>query len=241
MSQEDASASEAGTADVAAAAQADAAAAANQPAQDVAGGEAGDSSGASGELKTLMTRGVARAEDTGAEDKAEAPKDGEDKDTDLLSLVPENPDGYDLKFADGIQVDQELLGGFKSAAHELGIPSGQAQKLADFYAKYVETAGQAAQKAQLEALVKARDGWEDEIKSRPKFEEENKSVERMLTQFGSQKMYELLDQTLLGSHPEMFDFMVRVGEALTEAQSHKVGAEPAREIPLIDRLWPDMK
>ena len=85
-------------------------------------------------------RATAQAEDKPDEQGQAADSEATDKpgeDADLAKSVPENPEGYQLEFAEGTQVDDGLLAGFKTVAHELGINQEQAQKLASFYATEV--------------------------------------------------------------------------------------------------------
>ena len=51
--------------------------------------------------------------------------------------VPDSPEGYELTFDEGVQVDKALLGNFQTTAHKLGLNTGQAQELASLYAGHV--------------------------------------------------------------------------------------------------------
>lgn len=165
---------------------------------------------------------------------------GKKQEADPDLLVPEKADDYKLAFADGITVDEGLLKDFKTAAHELGIPQGQAQKLADFYARHAADSAMAAQEAQNKALQEAKKGWEGEITSRPGFKQEVLDARRTLKEFGSPELNALMDQSLMGSHPVFFDFVVKVGKALAEPEARGNGTGGGREKPLADRLWPNM-
>lgn len=160
---------------------------------------------------------------------------------DPSAFVPAKPEDYTLDFGDDVQVDEGLLNNFKATAHELGIPQGQARKLADFYAKHTAESAKAAQDAQAAALVQARQGWEKEITSRPDFKQEVNDARRTLKEFGSPELNEIMDTSLLGSHPVFFDFVVKVGKALAEPEARGTGIGGGKDKPLMDRLWPDMK
>ncbi|CAK7067692.1 MAG: hypothetical protein DELT_01722 [Desulfovibrio sp.] len=161
--------------------------------------------------------------------------------SDPLSLIPATPEEYALTFGDNVTIDEQLLANFKATAHELGIPQGKAQALADFYTHQVAGATHMAQAAQAVALEKARSEWEATITSRPGFKQEVLDAKRTLKEFGSPELKELLDQSYLGSAPAMFDFVVKVGKALGEPEARGRGMRLERHIPLMDRLWPDKK
>ena len=77
-------------------------------------------------------RATAQAEDKPDEQGQAADSEAIDKpgeDADPSKAVPEGPDGYQIEFAEGTQVDDGLLAGFITVAHELGINREQAQKL----------------------------------------------------------------------------------------------------------------
>ena len=206
-----------------------------------------------GELSgnTLMTRA---AGDEGHEARGAEPARGEghnkgkdDKDKDETAgekgsgadEVPDKPEGYALKFADTVQVDKQLLGGFRKAAHEMGIRPSQAQKLADMYVAHAAGAWQRTAEAQQRAVVEAKRGWEEEIRNSPGFVSERAHIQGALRQFGDRELYDLLDRTNLGAHPRMWKFMANIGKALAEpgfkgknsGRSEKTAAEV---------LYPDM-
>ena len=201
----------------ASAAAPDSGAPAAAPADATAGASA-----AAGE--TLLTKGVqadASAADPAAGTpppgktdpaKPETKADGKQEPPDPLAQVPESPDGYTLAFGEGVTVDTGLLGTFQTTAHELGLNQGQAQKLAELYATH--TAG--AEQKQTAALKQTVTGWEKEITASPGFEGQNADAQRALASFGSAELFEVMDQTLIGSHPAMFNFMANIGKALAE-------------------------
>lgn len=156
------------------------------------------------------------------------------------TVVPDKPDGYALKFSDGIEVDNTLLGGFKNTAHELGLNQNQAQKLADMYVKHMSDSAKTFNDAQSKALSEAQQGWEKEITSRPAFKQEVADARRVMAQYGSQELNAIMDQSLMGSHPVFFDFVVKVGKALAEPEVRGMAGSD-KKTPLADRLWPNMK
>lgn len=204
-------------------------------------------SGADGDQdRSLMSRSA----DDGSKDesqqdgqdgkKPEGDKDaeGKDKEEDPSAKVPEKPEGYDLKFAPETQVDEALLDGFRKTAVELGLTQGQAQKLGSMYEAHMVNAGKLFVEAQTKALLEARKGWEADIAKRPAYEADLGRIQSCLRQFGDRELYDLLDQTNLGSHPKMFDFMAKVGKALAEPGFR--GAGSGEEKSAAEVLYPGM-
>lgn len=212
-----------------------------------AGGAA--SAESSGEFKgnSLMTKGEGGesgkdgGQGSGQDAGKEAGKEGDSEQgkgsDDPAAKVPDKPENYELKFAEGTQVDTELLGSFQKAAHELGIPQGQAQKLAEMYEAHAAKAGERAVEAQQKALDEARTKWEGEIEKSPTFTQDREHIRSALRQYGDQELYDLLDQTNLGSHPKMWAFMANVGKALAEPGFH--GSNAGKERTAADVLYPN--
>ena len=126
--------------------------------------------------------------------------------------LPDSPDGYALTFDQSVSVDADLLNNFRAVAHEAGITQAQAKKLADLYAGHMS--GQ--DRKRVDSLRQAVDGWEKEIKQSPGFPAQKADAQRALARYGSAELFQVMDETLLGSHPAMFRFMAAVGKALAE-------------------------
>lgn len=190
---------------------------------------ASEAPAAGGQGDTLLTGG-----DVPGQETPEAPaKDAEKaQPTDPAGIVPEAPDGYALTFQEGITVDKGLLGTFQQTAHKLGLNQGQAQELAALYAAH---AGEQA-KAQTQALTDTQRAWETEIKSSPTFAADCHSARATLIGFGSfghvdaqgkpalhPELKEIFDETLVGSHPKVFQMFAAIGKALAEPTVHGSG------------------
>ena len=192
---------------------------------------------------SLLSRTASEDEgkDNPAGDKNEEGSGEKDKPADKddpAAQVPDKPEGYDLTFAKETQVDTALLDGFRKTALEIGLTQGQAQKLGSLYEAHMKGAAERYQEAQTRALLEARKSWEAEISRQPGFQEDLGRIQTALRQFGDRELYDLLDQTNLGSHPKMFAFMAKVGKALAEPGihgSHTGEAKSAAEV-----LYPDM-
>lgn len=187
---------------------------------------------------SLLSRTAAEEGGDGEKKDAKAPDAQESKDSDPDAQKPDKPEGYELSFAKETQVDAELLDGFRKTALELGLTRGQAQKLASLYEAHMKGAGERMQQAQTKYLLDARKTWEAEITNKPGFQEDLGRIQNALRQFGDQELFDLLDQTNLGSHPKMFAFMAKVGKALAEPGFHGSAGGEAKTAAEI--IYPNM-
>ncbi|MDL2267001.1 hypothetical protein LJC46_03320 [Desulfovibrio sp. OttesenSCG-928-G15] len=150
--------------------------------------------------------------------------------------VPGMGEDYDLAFAEDMEIDEKLLASFKKTARELGIPHGKAQKLADMYAERIAESMQESDAA----MAGAKKKWESTIMSRPGFRQELPAAQKVLKEYGNDELPDLLRQSLLGSHPAFFDFMVKVAGAIKSSSMGASSTSPAqRGVSLADKLWPD--
>lgn len=206
---------------------------------------AGEAVAPDNEGKSLMSREASESVDKNAGANAEGKKadagsadeNGKAK-ADRSADVPEHAESYDLKFSPETRVDAELLGSFRQTALELGLTRAQAQKLAGLYEGHTAKAAERMRAEQTRALLEARKGWEDEITGTPTFQEDQARIQSALRRFGDAELYELLDQTNLGSHPKMWAFMAKVGKALAEPGFH--GERGERRKSAAEVLYPDM-
>ncbi len=152
------------------------------------------------------------------------------------NLVPDGPEGYGLTYPDDAVVDKELAEDFCRAAHRMGLNRAQAQELASLYAGYVSD----FEARQHESVLKSAAEWADKIRSRPAFDKELGHARRALSSYGSNDLIDVLNQSALGSHPAVFDFMAAVGKALAEPGFRGDGANRA-PLTVEKILYPNMK
>jgi len=206
-----------------------------------AGQDGGQEHGGEFKGNSLLTRpdgeDAGKAGDSKPEDVKEPDKEAGNEDP--ADKVPDKPDGYAIKFAETTQVDKELLTGFVKEAHTLGIKPSQAQKLATMYESYASKAGERQQAEQQKVLEAAKAQWEADIQKSPTYKQEFDHARTALREYGDQELYDLLDQTNLGSHPKMWAFLAKVGKELAEPGSHGKGGG-AQEPSLAKRMWPNM-
>ncbi len=191
---------------------ASASAPASGPAAPQAGtpGECGEPGG------SLLTRDISAAGTTGQNGQANGKE-----------IQPGTPEAFALEFAEQTIINQELLGCFCSTAHKLGLNRDQAQGLARLYEEHL----QGTEKTQLAALKGTIDNWERQIQEAPGFMADCQLARRTLAVYGNPELYQLLDESCLGSHPAMFRFMASVGKALGEPGFYGNSNAPAQLSP----------
>jgi len=148
------------------------------------------------------------------------------------------PEAYeDFKLPEGVELAPETATELKSLAKELGLTQEQAQKLADLGGKQAQAlAGQHQQ--MLEQLGK---DWEtaaraDKDIGGDKLPESLATAKRALTQFGSPALTQLLEESRLGSHPEVIRMLAKIGKAVGEDKVI-TGSEAKPTKDLAQRLY----
>jgi hypothetical protein len=151
------------------------------------------------------------AEKAAAEEKAK--KDGEAKGA---------PEAYaEFTLPETFKVDPSVMGEFKTLAKELGLPQEAAQKLVDMQAK-LQTNNASAFTETLQAHVDKTAGeWRAAAKADPeyggvKFDENVAVAKQALDAFGTPELKALLNESRLGSNPELIRFMFRAGKAISQ-------------------------
>ena len=167
--------------------------------------------------------------------EGEKPEPEEDK-PGQNDAKPDNPEGYALSFAEGTEVDRELLGQFRKTAYELGLTKGQAQKVAELYAGNMAGLGQKFEEAQNRAINDYINTRNAEFEKRPNFREEIVLARKAMMEFGDPDLIDVFRSTAMGSHPAMYEFMVKVGRALGEPGFKGQPGGPA-EAPLHERIY----
>lgn len=173
-------------------------------------------------------------------DNAEDGKSKEAQEQAQVTGDKKSPVEYELQFSEGTNVDETLLSSFKNIAKENGLSQEQAQGLAGMYEKFVKEQTEKSSKEHIDYMLSSRKQWEEEIKARPGYSIETQNIQTALRHFGDPELYGLLNETNLGSHPKFWDFMARISKELAEPGEFSTRNTPRGEIPLAERLWPDM-
>lgn len=147
------------------------------------------------------------------------------------------PEAYDFKLPDGMEIDAEVLGEFTAFAKELNLPQDKAQKIVDFQAKLASKQADEYQAA----VEKQKEQWMAAVKNDPDLGGENyeKSVAsavKVVQAFGSPELREVLSATGLGNNPELFKFVHRISQAISEDKFVMPGSQTAapKEMSIID-------
>lgn len=204
--------------------------------------------------------GQPAATDTGAQDKPQdkqaggdaddgilGDKPGEDKKDDDKDADGDKKDGDDkpaeitaesygdFTTPDGMTVNQEILGEFKTVAAELKLPKEAAQKLVDLQVKNVQ--------AQAQQWKDVRKGWVDDLKSDKdyggeKFDGTIHKANMALRQFDPEGGFLKALKGTFDNHPETVKFLARVHDALGEDAVHQArDAGKGKDEPLSHRLY----
>lgn len=170
----------------------------------------------------------------GEGDKAKEPPDAE--------KPAGAPEAYaDFTAPEGVTLDADVTGEFKDFAKQLNLPQETAQQVVDMGAKLV----QRVEAKRAEAVAQELASWAQASRTDKEFGGEaldaNLAVAKAaLTQFGSPELKEMLDNTGLGSHPEVIRLLHRVGKAVSE--DNIVGGKPGATAAasMAQRMYPGM-
>lgn len=150
-----------------------------------------------------------------ADDKDDEDKDDDDADVDL-NTVPE--DGkYKLKMPDGMELDQDLLDEMAPLWKEKGLTHADAQALTD---KYIAAQTKNGEKA-AEAWDQTVTDWAKQTKADKeiggkKFDASITMAKATLNKYGTPELKAALDNSGMGSHPEVIRLLVNFAKATTD-------------------------
>jgi hypothetical protein len=164
-------------------------------------------------------------------DPAEPEKEGDEK--------PEDdgpPEAYDFKAPEGVALDAAAVEAFSPIAKDLKLSQAQAQRLVDVYAG-LQAQQAEAQAEQVKAWAKAVVA--DKEIGGAKWAENRAVIARARDQFASPGLVQLMEQTGLGSHPEVIKLFVRVGKAISD-DGHVIGGNPGPDPRSADSFYARM-
>lgn len=137
--------------------------------------------------------------------------------------VPEKPDGYEIKFAEGVPVDEKLLGSYLEAAHKAGIPKSAAQELAHWWANQMQGSveGTRASAEQQKAA------WDAELRKEWGYAHDRNlkiagnTLGHLIALAGetpdaNHPLVKMLNQTGMGDHPAMIRFFHKLAAKFGE-------------------------
>jgi hypothetical protein len=146
------------------------------------------------------------------------PKPADQQTADQKTGDPEEPVGAPEKYEDfiapeGQKFDSELISAFTETAKELNLSQKQAQT-------FLDKMGPTIEQRQITKLNEVREQWTETSKTDKEFGgdklQENLGVAKAaLDKYGSPELKDLLNQSGLGSHPEIIRFFYRAGKELS--------------------------
>lgn len=174
------------------------------------------------------------------------PKEGGD------DQVEGDLEAWKPQLADGVKVDEELLGEAKTWAKTHGLKGEQLQGIVDLGVKMQQKAAQ--------TLVEAHDTYVEKITAESKADKEIggakladslKACHAVLTKFGgedAQALVDELERTGLGSHPKVIRLLTRIEKATRDDDTEervrggKDGAKPANPMEKFTKgMYPKMR
>lgn len=158
---------------------------------------------------------------------------------------PETPpegDYGEFAWPDGYVADPKAMAKFVPLARKLGLPRESAQKLAGLYADL----DQEKQRSQAEFIAKNNAEWLREIHGHPEFSGHNlqrtaDGVASTMRRFGTPLLLAQVRQMNIQNWPEMFFFLARVSQAVSEDCSPSSGAGDAPAKSTAQLLFPGLK
>lgn len=168
------------------------------------------------DTSTILTTDATPAEPApDAETPPETPTDGQAEPGDGEGQESPPEPWADFALPEGVDVDAATLDGFKDVARELGLSQDAAQRLLSFEAERIRSLNEAAAAKHLEQV----DAWASTARADRDYGgeafEQNVAVARgAVERFAPEPVKELLDQTGLGSHPEIIRMFWTIGRAI---------------------------
>ena len=155
----------------------------------------------------------------GAGDGAAAPAEGASAAPEAGTTQPAGaPETYEAFTApDGAALDQAAVDAFTPVAKELGLTQDQAQKLVDLHAQQAQGWLQGL----YDAHAKQRADWVAAAKADGEIGGADHTdkvavAKDALKRFGTPELSKALEESGLGSHPEVVRFFHRVGKAIAD-------------------------
>lgn len=163
-----------------------------------------------------------------------------DKGADSVSGAPESY--ADFVVPEGVALDTDVLGDFRTTAKELNLPQEAAQKVVDLG---IKLAGKWADQYAA-GVVAETNGWADAAKADPeiggaKLTESVTTAMKAIKAFGNDGLIALIEAKGLGNHPEFIRTFAKIGKAISE-DSIITGKQTATDAQTdtAKRLYPNM-
>lgn len=199
---------------------------ASAPAADAPASTPAPAPAESGTLLTAAAAAPATTDPLKPETDPEAPKaEGEETDAEKAAKAEAEqhaPEEYEpFKLPDNVSLDDGFITEFKSVAKELDLPQGKAQRLAELGAKMqADSATRFVTELQSTVDRNAQE-WAAAVKKDPELGGDQHAevmgvAVKALDTFGSPEFKKFLDESRLGSNPEMVRLLYRAGKAISQ-------------------------
>lgn len=173
--------------------------------------------GAGGSSSNAEAEAAAAAAAAKAGDKGGANKGGEGAQTGA-------PEKYsDFKAPEGVVIDPEIVKEFTPLAKELNLSQEAAQKLVDFQSKI----GLRTVDEKLKEFNDIKKGWEEQTQKElgATYQAERALAAKARDKYIPPVLMQLLNDSGVGSHPEFFKFIAKLGRDI--AEDNLAGGKPA--------------
>lgn len=163
----------------------------------------------------------------------------EQKEIDPLDMIPNENEDYEFTPIDGQELSEVDKQAYSSLSREIGLTKRQAQKL-------YENGNKRILESQAQMMNKYNEQWLNEVKADKElggvnFENTKQNLAAAMSQYGSEELKTLLNQTRLGNHPEIVRFINRVGKSLRNDDFFIKGKEIKPQTNPYESLFPNYK
>lgn len=144
-----------------------------------------------------------------------------------------------LKAPEGATVDAKELEAVAAFATEHGLNQAQAEKV---LARDLATRAEVVASSKAAMIEASRTVWVEQIKADKKyggakFAESAEIAKRAVDRFGTPALKEILNETGLGNHPELFRTFAKIGRLLADDKIIPAGTPAGGQSRMADRLY----
>jgi hypothetical protein len=128
------------------------------------------------------------------------------------------PEAYaDFTLPEGYQLNEAMHGNFQEVARSLNLSQEQAQQIIDLDAQRAQGDADAAKAAWDNQLAEWKSEVQnDEVLGKANYEQSMATANKAIDAFGSPELRAFLDESGLGTHPELLKAFHKVGSAISE-------------------------
>lgn len=149
----------------------------------------------------------------------------------------------DIKMPEGLTADEATMKSFTDILNDQALkPAERAQKLIDLQASVNAKASEAGS-AEFDALQTT---WQTQVKDDPiiggaNFDTTMSNIGKVMDQYGTPELRQVMDMTGAGNHPEVCRFLNKIAKDLTEPTTPANGTPGATAASAASQIYPSMK